>query len=289
VESDGHRLDEYDHKRVNPTTETCHIPSESGKPFAVCFKALSLDYYTLSATLRGDGVYVGSRLLRHTDIGRERRIDSAMDSASTERPCIFASLRLTDDETTVRTGPQLEEMGTLKFIIRPVMERGPAPFHGSSQSFPGDNPINERSKKAGAHAIQLGDARPVPTPIFFSTTNVPNTIPHEIIFKYAPIEFLQAQEIAPRTGPTGQPRGEVKEEDRGSPSKSSIQVKSERGVPRKRPQEDDPIVISSDDDDTPEELAGLDRLKAKIRTKREGKKPRLGSAERSNEITIISD
>ena len=104
VESDGHRLDEYDHKRVNPTTEACHIPSESGKvrsedihleaeadgilsqPFAVCFRALSLDYYTLSATLRGDGVYVGSRLLRHTDIGRERRIDSAMDSASTERP-----------------------------------------------------------------------------------------------------------------------------------------------------------------------------------------------------------
>ena len=31
VESDGHRLDEYDHKRVNSTSETCHIPSESGK------------------------------------------------------------------------------------------------------------------------------------------------------------------------------------------------------------------------------------------------------------------
>ena len=51
-------------------------------------------------------------------------------------------------------GPQLEEMGTLKFIVRPVMERGPTTFLGRSQSFPGDNPINERSKKAGAHAVQ---------------------------------------------------------------------------------------------------------------------------------------
>ncbi|KAF8339903.1 uncharacterized protein EI90DRAFT_2299914 [Cantharellus anzutake] len=293
VESGGHQLDEYGAEQPTPNSQTCHIPSETGKPFAVCFTASWMAGYTLSVSLYADGVYVGGRVVRPTTLGQVTRIDSAMDSPLTERPCIFASLRLTDDDTAIRGGPSLEEMGTLRITIQPVVETGRSQFSGSTRSLPGDNPINERSKKAGSHAVKLGEARLIRNPrSLITTVPVMGTVPHEIIFKYAPIDFLQAQEIAPRhvsvtsgQHSTDQVKGEPSS-SLGKSGPSTVKVKNES---KKRVKEEDPIVISSDDDSpalTTEEQDQLARIKAKARGARSSKKPKL---ENSSQVVVLSD
>ncbi|KAI0716756.1 hypothetical protein C8Q76DRAFT_725513 [Earliella scabrosa] len=214
---DGQPLSEYSTQLGGDDEKTisCFIPSQTGKTFAVHYDNQLDDHVRCS--LRMDGFFLGSSEVRS---GSERRKDAYRSTPNTESPFQFATLVTTDDDeaTFLQDVTNIGEIRVtvhrihrVKLTKREIQQReknlkrnGNRRDVNAYKEFPGTGPVHESSKKAGAHCITLGEARPVKasrsTKPSTTKTRVINPAegPHAVfVFHYRPLAHLQAQGIAP--------------------------------------------------------------------------------------------
>ncbi|EIW84410.1 hypothetical protein CONPUDRAFT_135863 [Coniophora puteana RWD-64-598 SS2] len=194
---DGSPLQEYDIVVDEDEQEvTCYIPSRSGKRFSVKWNDWmwergldSSGYVTL------DGLKCIGRVIDTTKDNTAERSGFDLDER-TVRDFMFSNLRLTDDDAYLRI-PGLEKLGEISLEIWRGRCMGP----GAHLRFgtPNDNRIvHERTKKAMVHCVGFAEERSLLYPTTSVNFHTLGTHPAaRFIFKYKPLEVLQAQGIAP--------------------------------------------------------------------------------------------
>ncbi|RDB29391.1 hypothetical protein Hypma_014838 [Hypsizygus marmoreus] len=176
----------------------CWIPSQADKQFAVCWKdpaglVESVGYLAV------DGIPCGAKRLHAASFpGQGKRIETVKKgtvstSLTTERPLSFARLELTDDDLYLNI-PASPELGDIRLDVFEVQAEGDIGF--SQPDMPPDKQIlHERTKKAVEHRVKLGDETQCQKKKFGKIRKVRCLC--TFIFKYRPIEVLQANGIAP--------------------------------------------------------------------------------------------
>ncbi|KAH9854231.1 hypothetical protein C2E23DRAFT_902575 [Lenzites betulinus] len=120
-------------------------------------------------------------------------------SGAAIRPFRFADLVLTDDDDVA--GPVSDELGSIEIRVTRVAGFAESTELYRGRDFVDTGPIHETSKKAGVHAITLGETaaiRPVVVYTPYGREEVPFA---RLLFRYRPLELLRAKGIAPPGNP----------------------------------------------------------------------------------------
>ncbi|KIJ98189.1 hypothetical protein K443DRAFT_680976 [Laccaria amethystina LaAM-08-1] len=253
---DGARREEYA-VEVNEQEKlvTCWIASEIGKTFQVCCKAPTVPFHC-NGDLLLDGKPVAASL-RHPNTSATLVYRSCYTSPTTERPFMFSSLEVTDDDAYLLADSS-RDIGEIRLQINRVV---PLQLQPHKQSMPPqlDQKVHERSKKAVVHRIGLGEEK-----VTSGATKVWNIKRVErlanFVFKYRNIDMLQASGIAQ---PSSEPQPQVPEPARVGVKRKSLPIKEEdRGDSEK----------DGDEDADEEEKALLAKL-AEVRARRAQENP----------------
>ncbi|KAL1949005.1 hypothetical protein VTO73DRAFT_10811 [Trametes versicolor] len=219
ADAQGRRFVEYG-TRVEGSdagrTVTCFIPSESGKRFIISWKDHSGGHH-FSVRPYIDGVRIAGKICKPGD--RRSRKAVRTTSADTYNALQFADLKTTDDDGAAMA---LDTLGTIELRVFHIhAETRSKPFRPSA--FDGVGAVHERSKKAGAHCVSLGDtvddpglpsrARGHKVCKLLNPADGPFVT---FVFRYRPAVLLQAEGIMPlpasekgkgRAGPSAVPTG----------------------------------------------------------------------------------
>ncbi|KDQ14886.1 hypothetical protein BOTBODRAFT_174402 [Botryobasidium botryosum FD-172 SS1] len=197
----------------NGRTISCWIPSSEGKKFKVHWK----DHKGGIATL-GEIFFDGSSkgeagTIIHGRKQGETVIQAGLSTSERSiKPFIFARLHVTDDDFAAPIVPS--EIGSIKLTIKRVIVQQtsmPPRFKQPKQRL---KTVHEKSKKAGLHIVSYGEKMRLKTNARMYT-NTPydpsDTEPWvTFIFKYRPLDWLQAEGIAPPTARDGPSRKGVR-------------------------------------------------------------------------------
>ncbi|KAF8316397.1 hypothetical protein DL93DRAFT_776087 [Clavulina sp. PMI_390] len=249
-------FEEYNMRSIGDRHLECYIASEADKAFVISME----NYGPSSASTKSQEGY-------QLEIAKGLRI-----SKDLIRPFAFGKLRLKeDDEDHLQNVHALEDIGTIQIIITAVTITQRKAGKGNNwrdRNLPGSRGLSEKTKKGTSHVIQLGNAIESKTGDSTTTTNckpLKNLLPYRVTFRYAPIEYLWAQEVAPRPSlpdvQVQQPRAANdahRQESSSSPNLDS--VKAERAGVKQEPNHQPTeaikgkrksivIDISSDEDD----------------------------------------
>ncbi|KAF8124500.1 hypothetical protein K438DRAFT_1043054 [Mycena galopus ATCC 62051] len=189
---------------------TCWIPSQTEKNF--CIQMMDTDASPnrlVSGRITVDGLKCGGLCLVVPRRSKSRNAvasrHSVSTSPSTRRPLRFTKQILTDDDAYLNTTISPKQ-GTIEVVFN-LVKRQPA-NRPRTTWFKPDEPrmLHERSKKALGHSVQFG-------PEFHRTQSKYRAYNTKIIkclakliFRYRPIELLQAGSFVPRErvmAPTG--------------------------------------------------------------------------------------
>ncbi|EED81411.1 predicted protein [Postia placenta Mad-698-R] len=203
---DGDPAEEHHFRFENENTVSCYIASEAGKRFSVQWRSdLSM---TASVNCFMDGVCMGGS---KTDPGRNGSRWYVKTDDNIRYPFMFAPLVLTDDDGIADPDDvSAESIGIIEVAVHRVRFSGyPWRHTPKPRPMPADRaPVHERSKKAGAHCVSLGDGfkgadppdagQPSPRVIYIDPPADPYI---RFIFYYKPREVLQADGIMPLNPP----------------------------------------------------------------------------------------
>ncbi|KAH9852267.1 hypothetical protein C2E23DRAFT_192821 [Lenzites betulinus] len=220
-------------------TASCYIPSESGKQFVIRWKDHGGEQH-FSARAYVDGVRTRGKICKPRAGGTRKGVRISADAY---RAFQFADLQTTDDDAALGNAANLEKLGTIElrvFHIRAETGRE-RPFR--PRAFTGVGTVHERSKKAGAHCVTLGET--IPSGHGRGGTRSCKVLNKKegpfvtFVWRYRPAALLQAEGIL---------RPTTKKEGKRRASPSNVKSKSEpHGESRVAPAED--IIELSDDDE----------------------------------------
>ncbi|EIW84408.1 hypothetical protein CONPUDRAFT_142713 [Coniophora puteana RWD-64-598 SS2] len=220
---DGQELDEYavliDQEEE---TATCYVPSQVGKNFSVKWTCVA-EYRDQASkgTVTIDGIFCGASTIHTGERGLRdtaQRYHVAVDDR-TVRQFEFAELATTDDDDHVESG-NLEDVGEIKLEIRrgrlvPKTRRRSSQVAISAQrdrrrresgqgpcDFERPRVVHERSKKALSHCVRFDSTPsrhgPPPSHRLGPDYALKESLPRiSFVFRYRPLEVLQAQGFAP--------------------------------------------------------------------------------------------
>ncbi|KAI0664066.1 hypothetical protein C8Q70DRAFT_945043 [Cubamyces menziesii] len=192
----GKEMDMYGVQRPDAKTVSCWIASKEGKSFTVHWADET------GETVMGVETFMDGRLV-DDDAHDKRREGECLGfyvTGQQMRPFIFSSLNLTDsdnDEHATQTVPS--ELGTIRVVMTRVQEYRDSDEVFVAPAVSAIGSIDERSKKAGSHAVSMGDIKEIEA---LNITKV-HTIGEEeepfatFIFRYRPLAHLQANNIVP--------------------------------------------------------------------------------------------
>jgi len=278
VESSGTKLEEHRLQALDAQAkQECHVASVADEEFRIVLQPSTRTCCDQRVDVYLDGVWVRASTLRAGSL-RCLNFQGAIVAMNVERSFTFGKLTLKEDDSSSAPGAHAE-LGTIRIMVRAVTLQGQTGSVLPQVRLPGEEAVSEKAKKAGSHAARLGATRAVVTAPFVSTVLLPGWPTHEVIFRYAPIDYLRAREIV---------------SDAPAPASSGMAVKVEGGVPntikvevgakdstsraensRKRAIAD--VIDISDDEGgevdglTAEERAQYARLEAKRRAAASGK------------------
>jgi len=264
IMSEGEEVKEFKPETVGDSGRTmaCCIPSERGKKFEIHWKDMNGGIAT-----RGQVIIDGSRVDDMLMCGAqgESTYLEGVATAGEVRPFTFSLLQFTDDDSVnTHASPDL---GTITLAIwRVVIAEWMPHFNPPPVNLSSNKPVNERVNKGGSHVVALADTESHRDDrgVFNSAPYSPEdaTTPHAVfIFRYRPLDLLQANDIAPRAKPVaGIGRNEPDETARAGADKPAETAQTEddkRNEAVKVKDEPDHVVKTEDD-----ELADDDEIRA---------------------------
>ncbi|RDX42450.1 hypothetical protein OH76DRAFT_1411128 [Lentinus brumalis] len=176
-------------------TIACFVPSECGKSFVIEWRD-HVKQSHLRFVTNLDGKEVGGN--RCIPGGKGHR-EGVRTNPTTRKPFKFANLLTTDDEEEVgmtsheKLGEIMVGVSRIRAEYRSVQRSWNPKFHPTGA-------VHERSKKAGAHCVTLGEDRRIPTSRIQTRSTPLNPREGDVarfIFRYRPLALLQAQGIVP--------------------------------------------------------------------------------------------
>ncbi|KAF8181554.1 hypothetical protein BJ912DRAFT_1062122 [Pholiota molesta] len=174
---DGQPLPHFGAEYKEGTREaTAWIPSEAGKPFSVCYRKIpGHDYHDFTARIQLDGNHASGLIHRRS------------------KP----SERWTDDDAFLTNAAA--QVGDIKVVIQAVQAKAEVPpVWPTCQE---TEKIHERAKKGVAHRIKFSESKTRPPQVLRAYSSTPVGRPVTFVFKYRPLDTLQANGIAPRPTP----------------------------------------------------------------------------------------
>jgi len=186
-------LQQYDIKMdTTSNSATCWIPSEVDKEFSIDWRKL-VPETVCGGYVYLDGEYTACHILQETGL-QSSSIRRVTISPTHYKPMVFSALDSTDDDLYLYSDSS-RQLGEIRLEIWSV-EIGEELI--VTDVFPGvgKGKIHERSKKAIAHQIKLGDEQLFQEPpIGVETTRVAHLA--TFVFKYRSIDLLRANGIVP--------------------------------------------------------------------------------------------
>ncbi|KAF9471879.1 hypothetical protein BDN70DRAFT_887609 [Pholiota conissans] len=177
---------------------SCWIASARSKEFSISVYRPELDGDDYAVKVVLDGHLAAANLARNASLGDSRTITIYYRRiSSTEvRKFIFGSLELTDDDAYLNGGTSTESISEIKVIIQRVT----AVSRSMDEEFDSDAPptatkVHERAKKGLSHQIQYGPAQHKPLQPSYDVDLIGEEM--TFVFRYRPLETLQAVGIAP--------------------------------------------------------------------------------------------
>ncbi|KAJ6508070.1 hypothetical protein DFH09DRAFT_275507 [Mycena vulgaris] len=200
VAIDGQEAPEYDVEiSEDQKSVTCWIPSELGKTFSVHWTNAAYSHDT-GGFISMDGNLCGGRMIiqGHVTLPITTHLAGITDGPGTNiRPFVFSSLELTDDDAFLpMSGASLhQELGAIQLSITPIRVAEAVPLARPSSL--SEIKVHERAKKVVTQQITLGKSKPLAKPEV--TRSWQRTGPDlvKFIFKYRPMDILQANGIVP--------------------------------------------------------------------------------------------
>ncbi|KAF5334860.1 hypothetical protein D9758_014291 [Tetrapyrgos nigripes] len=182
---------------------SCWIASEVGMHFEVHFRSnrsvnVNGDFYI-------DGQLSDSGVVTEDEEGREYIASGLLTSLVSEKPFVFSEVRLTDDDGF--SGRDLQELGEIKIVFEEVhIIKEDIPFDENVHccKFSSEDLLHERSSKAITHRVGLGEERGRSKEDFMTFEAI--RVIATFAFKYRPIEFLRANDVAPGSTSNGKKR-----------------------------------------------------------------------------------
>ncbi|RDB28686.1 hypothetical protein Hypma_014841 [Hypsizygus marmoreus] len=204
VSIDDNEVPQYAPERSEDGTQVlCWIASEAGKNFSVSWKN-SGPSKTTSGKLYVDGESCGSRASRKK---RDFKISGVDTSPTTQRLLMFSRIELTDDDAYLNL-PTSSELGDIKLEVHEVAITGDSREATKVSTQPKvHQTLHERAKKGSMHCFNLG--KEIIQPRFNTVRSSTIRIIGTFVFKYRPLELLQANGLAPiekKRKPTSLPR-----------------------------------------------------------------------------------
>ncbi|PPQ95211.1 hypothetical protein CVT26_014902 [Gymnopilus dilepis] len=182
----------------------CWIPSEDGKPFAVCLGRAAPLEHPCSLKLMLDGHLVAGRF---ADRGNtwEASVSGCRVSTTEVRDFKFGTMESTDDDTYLEKSSSLQALGEITVEIYRGGLSGKA---ARWPRLPEVGKIHERSKKAlNRHRVQYGEMK-AELPKAPLSIDLLESLATFTLF-YRPLAILQASGIAPRDNPVQATQEEV--------------------------------------------------------------------------------
>jgi len=198
IKSEGRELSEYQVEAVDDKTVACYIPSEVGKTFEICWSGDTRgDSHITTVRCHVDGRNAGGKPSRPGLVKNCRW--GVRVSTDQRRPFVFASLALTDDDTSIMASEAHPDLGTIDVTLAHVIYVGNKPIRDMSNEFTAQT-VHERSKKMGTQCVQLDEARRCEVSTLWKNTKlVDENVPFyaRFIFRYRSKDYLQAEGIMP--------------------------------------------------------------------------------------------
>jgi len=238
IKVDDEELPEYDVQvDENERQVSCWVPSEAGKNFAICWTNAN-PLTDTSGQVALDGIQVGGYFCNRGST-REWVCSDCYVTSTTIRKFCFSPITFTDEDEYLITSAA--NLGEIKLEVWTAVNPSTAPYKQRVEdpidSF--NTKVHERSKKVGAHRVKFGDLEEAPSTTFYSSTKVYRLA--TFIFRYRPLDILQANDIAPVA-----PRA----------------AHAEQSNKRKLSEDDVIEICSSDDDEIDQHVKKLkDKLK----------------------------
>ncbi|KAI0831307.1 hypothetical protein BC628DRAFT_747864 [Trametes gibbosa] len=181
-------------------TATGWIASEVSKEFRVHWASsvpMNVDIYV-------DGRCAQSICHRTTGTGY---CPGVYISGASVRPFRFSDLVITDDDTVVDTQNVSDKLGSIEVAMTRVggFVESTDPYCG--RNFIDTGPIHEKSKKAGVHAVTLGETAVIKPLVLYRPFGKEKDPCVHFVFRYRPIELLRANGIAPPANPPSAQKG----------------------------------------------------------------------------------
>jgi len=199
ISVDGRALKEYNIEISNGDSATCWIPSEAGKRFAVNWRD-SNRTERISSFVKLDGTDCGGNIVAPAFPGMPLapvtvQKSTISTSIMTEKPFLFSPLELTDDDSFLDRHVTVNNLGEISIEIWRVSAIAVTETHGIQ--FPEDQKVHERSKKALAHCVKLGDEifAPQRQPVRVRKADIAPLV--TFTFKYRSLDMLKANGIVP--------------------------------------------------------------------------------------------
>ncbi|RDB28689.1 hypothetical protein Hypma_014844 [Hypsizygus marmoreus] len=208
VNVDGAHIPEYSMKaEQDGKTISCWIPSEAGKCFTVTWRPVIGRPDEIAAVLKIDGISLGGYYLP-ANLTPTVVHSGARTSLTTERSYVFSSLVTTDDDVYLNND-NIKNIGDIAISFRKVRrEAGEAVTRVCKLS---DDKVHERSKKAMAHRVQLGETKQLAPQTAVKVKHL--SVLAQFVFRYRSIDILRADGIAPPLPVARKTSGEKRKAD----------------------------------------------------------------------------
>ncbi|KDQ14879.1 hypothetical protein BOTBODRAFT_145430 [Botryobasidium botryosum FD-172 SS1] len=207
IVSEGDQLEVFKpEEKDGGRTVCCWIPSRVGKKFEVHW----MDVYGSGVATAGrvavDGTTMASVALNGNKEEEKVSAQGVQLSESEYKPFMFSALQVTNSDFAIT--PISPDLGTitLKIWRITIMARN-LPFRAIAARTDAHGPVHEKSKKGGSHVVGFGAAKKTAL-VKRQCHSVPYSPEDQVtpyvtfIFRYRPLDLLQANDIAPRPEPT---------------------------------------------------------------------------------------
>ncbi|KIY71935.1 hypothetical protein CYLTODRAFT_418318 [Cylindrobasidium torrendii FP15055 ss-10] len=194
---DGHPLPEYG-IRYDPEKAliSCWVASQTGKEFHITLQRHTREYVTIGDFFV-DGENVACLVAACTAKQDILRCQGIQISSTMRRPLLFSRTMLTDDEA-LRNIEVSPDLGTIRVEYRRATLQGRA--EGYQPIYVALSGHVHESQKPSAHSAALG-ARQYTVSLKGQRCVEPGELILAFLFRYAPLEHLQAVGVAPRNPP----------------------------------------------------------------------------------------
>ncbi|CAA7269476.1 unnamed protein product [Cyclocybe aegerita] len=198
----------------------CWIASEEGKAFTVDVHKLHKNF-PCASHLHVDGNWMLGRVIPNESLS-PASLTGTQTGLETEKPFLFTSMKLTDDDSFLSSSQTVRDIGEIKinvYRISNLQDQENPLYNGTVLS--DDKKVHERAKKATEHRVKSGEEVKVAACKLQSCTRHEQVA--KFVFRYRSSRMLQANGLMVREpspveestsgkGDTRKRKSEVKEE-----------------------------------------------------------------------------